>query len=46
MKRSDFYYELPERLIAQTPAEKRGQTARFLFEAGDGAFILRLERKR
>ena len=23
MKRSDFYYDLPEELIAQTPAEKR-----------------------
>ena len=23
MKKSDFYYDLPEALIAQTPAEKR-----------------------
>ncbi len=37
MKRSDFYYELPERLIAQTPIDKRDESKLMVINKGTGA---------
>lgn len=35
MKTSDFYYDLPERLIAQTPIEKRDESKMLVFNGKD-----------
>ncbi len=37
MKRSDFYYELPEELIAQTPAEPRNSSRLMKVDRASGA---------
>ena len=36
LKKSDFYYDLPERLIAQTPIEPRDCSRMLVFHRGDG----------
>ncbi len=36
MKTSDFYYELPEELIAQTPLEKRDESRLLCLDRGSG----------
>ena len=36
LKRSDFYYDLPEELIAQTPAEKRDMSRLMCVSREDG----------
>jgi S-adenosylmethionine:tRNA ribosyltransferase-isomerase len=36
MKKSDFWYDLPERLIAQTPVEPRDHSRMMCLHAGDG----------
>ncbi|MBQ7623927.1 MAG: S-adenosylmethionine:tRNA ribosyltransferase-isomerase, partial [Clostridia bacterium] len=37
MKTSDFYYDLPEELIAQTPAEKRDHSRLMVLSLKDGS---------
>ena len=37
MKKSDFYYELPEELIAQTPLEKRDSSRLLHLDKETGA---------
>ena len=37
MKRSDFYFDLPEELIAQTPLEKRDSSRLLLLDKETGA---------
>ncbi len=41
MKRSDFYFELPERLIAQTPAQKRDMSKLLLLDKNSGETLHR-----
>jgi len=41
MKKSDFYYELPEELIAQTPLEKRDTSALMTLDKNTGAYTFR-----
>lgn len=36
LKKSDFYYDLPERLIAQTPAEPRDSAHMLVYDRGTG----------
>ena len=36
MKKSDFYYDLPESLIAQTPAEKRDESRLLVLSKASG----------
>ena len=36
LKKSDFYYDLPERLIAQTPAEPRDSARMLVYDRGTG----------
>ena len=36
MKTSDFYYDLPEELIAQTPVEPRDHSRMLVVHRGDG----------
>lgn len=38
MKTSDFYYDLPEELIAQTPLEKRDNSRLLTLDRGTGAW--------
>ncbi len=37
MKTSDFYYDLPKELIAQTPAPVRSQSRLLIYNRGDGS---------
>ena len=37
MKTSDFYYDLPKELIAQTPASVRSQSRLLIYNRGDGS---------
>ena len=37
MKRSDFYFDLPEELIAQTPLQKRDSSRMLLLDKETGA---------
>lgn len=37
MKRQDFYYELPEELIAQDPLEDRSSSRLLVFDKKSGA---------
>lgn len=37
MKKSDFYYELPQELIAQTPLEKRDSSRMLILDRSSGA---------
>lgn len=41
MKKSDFYYDLPERLIAQTPAEPRNASRMMCIDRDTGAMFHR-----
>jgi S-adenosylmethionine:tRNA ribosyltransferase-isomerase len=41
MKRSDFYYDLPEELIAQTPAEKRDMSRLMVLDKKTGEILHR-----
>ncbi len=41
MKRSDFYYDLPEELIAQTPAEKRDMSRLMVLDKKTGSILHR-----
>ncbi len=41
LKKSDFYYELPEELIAQTPAEKRDLSRLLVLDRKSGALAHR-----
>ena len=36
LKRSDFFYELPEELIAQTPVEPRDSSRLMVYSRSDG----------
>ena len=38
MKRQDFYYELPEELIAQDPLEDRSSSRLLVLDKETGAF--------
>lgn len=44
MKTSDFYYDLPEELIAQTPAEPRDSSRLLVYDRATGAIAHRLFR--
>ena len=37
LKRSDYYYDLPPELIAQTPAEKRDMSRLLVLHKDDGS---------
>ena len=37
MKTSDFYYDLPKELIAQTPAPVRSESRLLIYNRGDGS---------
>ena len=37
MKTSDFYYDLPQELIAQTPLERRDSSRLLVLHKADGA---------
>ncbi len=41
MKKSDFYFDLPERLIAQTPLQQRDASRLLVVNRGDGALAHR-----
>ena len=41
LKKSDFYYDLPERLIAQTPAEPRDSARMLVYDRGTGETVHR-----
>ena len=41
MKTSDFYYDLPERLIAQSPLEKRDNSRFMIVDRKTGALTHR-----
>ena len=41
MKTSDFYYDLPKELIAQSPAEKRDHSRMMLLDKTNGAIVHR-----
>ena len=41
MKTHDFYYDLPEELIAQTPLEKRDASRLLCLNRGTGSSSLR-----
>lgn len=40
MKRQDFYYELPEELIAQDPLEDRSSSRLLVLDKETGAFSI------
>ena len=45
LKKSDFYYDLPEELIAQTPAEPRDSSRLLVYDRGDGKIEHRIFRE-
>ena len=45
MKTSDFYYELPQELIAQDPLEDRSSSRLMLLNKETGTFLISLNPK-
>ena len=45
LKKSDFYYDLPEELIAQTPAEPRDSSRLLVYNRADGSIEHRIFRE-